>query len=57
MPFVVLVVSSELKRVNYQVEGQTQADTNSTTSTPAPPNSASATQLQATNPPVMITCK
>lgn len=51
------IVSSELKRVNYQVEGQTALDSNSTTSTPAPPNSASASQVQIANPPVMITCK
>ncbi|KAL9955781.1 hypothetical protein ACROYT_G037160 [Oculina patagonica] len=53
------IVSSELKRVNYQVEGQAGSDANSANSTPAPPNSASATQVQVpvTNPPVMITCK
>ncbi|XP_073245123.1 dynein axonemal intermediate chain 7-like [Porites lutea] len=51
------IVSSELKRVNYQVEGQTASDSNSANSTPAPPNSASASQVQVSNPPVMVTCK
>ncbi|KAJ7373528.1 Protein casc1 [Desmophyllum pertusum] len=51
------IVSSELKRVNYQIEGQTAPDANSATSTPAPPTSASTSQAQIANPPVMITCK
>lgn len=51
------IVSLELKRVNYQVEGQTASDSNSAHSTPAPPNSASASQVQVANPPVMVTCK
>ena len=54
---MILVVSSELKHVNYQAEGQTASDSNSANSTPAPPNSASATQVLITNPPVMATCK
>ena len=54
---MVLVVSPELKRVNYQAEGQTASDSNSANSTPAPPNSASASQVQLANPPVMVTCK
>lgn len=51
------IVSSELKHVNYQAEGQTASDSNSANSTPAPPNSASATHVLITNPPVMVTCK
>ncbi|KAK2569071.1 Dynein axonemal intermediate chain 7 [Acropora cervicornis] len=50
------VVSSELKRVNYQTEEQPSADSNSVNSvsgTPAPPNTGSATQVQITSPPVM----
>ncbi|XP_015750438.1 PREDICTED: axonemal 84 kDa protein-like [Acropora digitifera] len=53
------VVSSELKRVNYQTEEQPSADSNSVNSvsgTPAPPNTGSATQVQITSPPVMVTC-
>lgn len=50
-------MSSDLKRVNYQVEGQTASDSNSANSTPAPPNSASVSQVQVSNPPVMVTCK
>ncbi|XP_068762398.1 dynein axonemal intermediate chain 7-like [Montipora capricornis] len=51
------IVSLELKRLSYQAEGATATDSNSANSTPAPPSSASATQVQSTNPPVMVTCK